>query len=150
MENQERIPCPYCREMILPDAIKCKECGSTIRRPRPATGEGLTWSRDLPERKLFGVAACLARHFHISVTAVRLLFMLATLVHLTGLLAYVVLVLVIPYEPNSRSWFDKVVDSLSSAFENFRRPAPAPSPSVPPSQSPTVEPEKPENPQVTE
>jgi phage shock protein PspC (stress-responsive transcriptional regulator) len=133
VENQERVPCPYCREMILPDAIKCKECGSTIRRkpapavaPRPQkppiTATGTIWVRNLPERRLFGVAACLAHNLRISVTLVRIIFVIATFFQLAGLFAYIALLIVIPFEPGMRSWFEKMVDWVSMVFNGMRRP----------------------------
>jgi phage shock protein PspC (stress-responsive transcriptional regulator) len=134
LDNEERIPCPYCRELILREAIKCKECGSVLGKEK---GPRLspTWYRDLPERKFFGVSACVARNLHISVTLVRLAFVIACVFHLIGLVAYLALVLLIPYEAGGRSWFDKMVDAMSAALNSFRaRPAGAaatPQPAAP-------------------
>ena len=36
-QDAKRIPCPECREKILPDAKKCRFCGSTIQSPEPQT-----------------------------------------------------------------------------------------------------------------
>ena len=37
--NQKRVKCPYCAELVLPEAVKCKHCGSqlsaTIEEPVP-------------------------------------------------------------------------------------------------------------------
>lgn len=125
MSDQERVPCPYCRELILADAIKCKECGSTLKKPAMAR-IGTAWYRNLPEKKFFGVSACIAKNLHISVTLVRLGFVLATFLHLLGVLTYLALVALIPYEQGGRSWFEMIVDSLSAAMDSFKtRPIPA-------------------------
>lgn len=119
MDERQRVACPYCREMILADAAKCKECGSTLRKGA-CLGMNMVWARNVTERKFFGVAAAIARNFHISVTLVRLAFVLATLFHLLGLFVYLALVVLIPYEPGQRSWFEKVVDAMSAALDSFR------------------------------
>ncbi len=31
-QNQERIPCPYCKELIMPGAVKCRFCGEKISK----------------------------------------------------------------------------------------------------------------------
>lgn len=28
--KQQRVPCPYCKELIMPGAIKCRFCGEKI------------------------------------------------------------------------------------------------------------------------
>jgi phage shock protein PspC (stress-responsive transcriptional regulator) len=125
MNEQLRVPCPFCKELILADAVKCKECGSTLKTRTWLPG-GFTWYRDLPDRKLLGVAACVARNTRISVTLVRLGFVVATFFSFAGLVAYFVLAAVLPYEQGGRSLFDKVVDAASAAFESLRYKPPAP------------------------
>jgi phage shock protein PspC (stress-responsive transcriptional regulator) len=125
MTEQLRVPCPFCKELILADALKCKECGSTLKS-RTWFPNGFSWYRDLPDRKLLGVAACVARNARISVTLVRLGIVVACFFSGAGVLAYFVLAAVLPFEQGGRSLFDKIVDAASAAFESLRYKAPVP------------------------
>lgn len=37
-DDNDPHTCPYCREQVQPEAIKCKHCGSTLEPDRPAHG----------------------------------------------------------------------------------------------------------------
>ena len=65
--------CPYCAEDIKEAAVKCRHCGSMLG-PRPGAGE---WYRDLDNKMFSGVCAGLARQFGVSVTALRIAFVIA-------------------------------------------------------------------------
>lgn len=119
MTENERVQCPYCRELILAGAVKCKECGSILGR-LPRTSGSKEWVRNLPERKFFGVSAAIAKNYHVSVTLVRLIFILLTFLHLLGLAIYLILVAIIPYEAGKRSLFETAVDAISAALESAR------------------------------
>jgi phage shock protein PspC (stress-responsive transcriptional regulator) len=123
MSGEERVACPYCREMILSGAIKCKECGSNLSRKRVGQAGGawqtFDWTRNQPNRKVLGVAACIANNLRVSATIVRLAFVLLTFVSLLGLILYLALAAVIPPEQGSRSLFETAVDSLGAAFDSF-------------------------------
>lgn len=86
--------CPYCAEMISKEAIKCRYCGSWLDKKR-FPGE---WTRSPKHGKILGVSAGLARQFGISVTFVRLGFIIATVFGGYGILIYLALALLMPKE----------------------------------------------------
>ncbi len=118
-QYEERVACPYCREMILPGALKCKECGSNLRRRWCPPPEGMIWTRNPPGRKLLGVAACLAHNFRVSPTFVRLTFVLLTFVSFLGLVLYLALWAILPPAPGQPSAFDRALDAFSKLFHSI-------------------------------
>jgi phage shock protein C len=90
-----RKQCPYCAEEIRVEARKCRYCGSYVEPGGPLTR---SWYRAREGKMLAGVCAGLAEQFGISVTIVRLAFLLGTLVGGgMGIVVYLVLWVAMPY-----------------------------------------------------
>lgn len=93
--------CPYCAEEIRPEARKCRYCGSFLELGSPLTR---TWYRSHQGKMIAGVCAGLAEQFGISITVVRLAFLLGTLIGGgMGIVIYLVLWVVMPYRPGGET-----------------------------------------------
>jgi uncharacterized membrane protein YhaH (DUF805 family) len=49
--TQERVPCPFCRELVIAGAIKCKHCGSSLA-PLAEPGRQITQSPSTGDSKM--------------------------------------------------------------------------------------------------
>ena len=94
--------CPFCAEMIRAEAVKCRFCGSIVES-RALGGLTRPWLRPRDGRKIAGVCLGLADQFGVSVTLIRLAFILGFLfsVGIPFVLVYVVLWLVMPDEDDA-------------------------------------------------
>jgi phage shock protein C len=70
-----------------------------------------TWYRSRNGKRIAGVCAGLAEEFGISVTILRLAFLLATLIGGPGILIYLVLWVVMPYRPEPEH--DRLLEARS-------------------------------------
>jgi phage shock protein C len=94
-EEAEAMLCPYCRTENAAGATRCAACTSWMV-DRPLVRD---WTRAREGKMIAGVARGLADRFGLPCAAVRLAFVLAALLGLWGLVAYVVLWVVMPEEP---------------------------------------------------
>ena len=97
--NTDTKRCPFCAETIRAEAVKCRFCGSVVES-RALGSLSRPWLRPRDGRKIAGVCLGLADQFGVSVTLIRLAFILGFLfsVGIPFVLVYVVLWLVMPDE----------------------------------------------------
>ena len=104
MDGEVKL-CPFCREEIKAEAVKCRWCRSNLPSP-PGTRE---WYRDLPGRRFLGVASMLALNTGISVMIWRLAFIFLTLLHGAGLIIYFLVWAITPFRMEDRSFLDRIL-----------------------------------------
>jgi phage shock protein PspC (stress-responsive transcriptional regulator) len=87
--------CPYCAEEILIQAIKCRYCGSRV----DPGALSRAWRRSRRGKKIAGVAAGLAQELGLSVTLLRLVFVIATVLGGWGIVVYIAMWALMPLPP---------------------------------------------------
>jgi phage shock protein PspC (stress-responsive transcriptional regulator) len=109
--------CPFCAEEIRSEARKCRYCGSYVESGNMLSR---TWYRRRDGKMLAGVCAGLADQFGISVTIIRLAFLLSALLGGgVGIIVYLALWVVMPYRP----YYE---DRISTPVATTATPAPMP------------------------
>jgi phage shock protein PspC (stress-responsive transcriptional regulator) len=84
--------CPYCAEEIRAQAVKCRYCGSRVE----LGGLTRSWRRSRQGKKIAGVSVGLAQELGLSVTLVRLVFIIATVLGGWGIVVYIALWALMP------------------------------------------------------
>lgn len=110
--------CPYCAEILRDEARICPFCRSPLTETSP-----LEAYRDHPERQLAGVAAGLARSLGISVTFLRLLFIIFTFASFVAPFVYAALWLLMPFEAGGTSPLGRLVGKLEGLDEREGDPS---------------------------
>lgn len=119
MNGNEFKECPFCREKIRAEAKKCRYCKSALRERRLQFRDG--GCRDVRGRMLAGVCGYLARALGLSVTVVRLAFLLGALfVAPLTLIVYAAVWIIVPFRSDERSFFERCVDEARRLYKRFR------------------------------
>jgi len=109
--------CPFCREQIPSGAVKCRYCKSDL-----GVDPGDPVCRDLPGRILAGVAAYASKAMGISVSLVRLVFVVAAIfLPPLSIGVYVGLWLIVPFRPEEQSVLEKMVAEAKRLIHRLKK-----------------------------
>jgi phage shock protein PspC (stress-responsive transcriptional regulator) len=113
-------PCPFCREDIAEEAVRCPHC-----RSRLVTLDPSGWRRDHPDRRVAGVAAAVSHAFAVPVGVVRAGFVVGTFLHFLGPVAYAALWALIPLRPGEPAPYERGARVARDAVHRFWHGTPA-------------------------
>lgn len=108
MSEKQHKRCPYCAEEIRAEAIKCRYCGSTLNSDSMGRALQSSWSRTNEGRKIGGVCAGLAKEFGISVTLLRLAFVIGFFFGGWAIVIYMVLWFLMPLDEKRIARYNEV------------------------------------------
>ncbi len=94
--------CTNCGKNLGEGAVFCQFCGNRVAPATPTLSQpGIRrrFARFSGDKKIAGVCAGVARYFDLDVSVVRAVWLLCVLLGGTGLLAYFVLWIVMPLDP---------------------------------------------------
>lgn len=94
--------CSNCGKNIGEQPIFCQFCGTRVAQPPPTCLQPLgkrRFARYSADKKIAGVCAGVARYLDIDPTLVRAVWLICVLLGGTGLIAYIVLWVVMPLDP---------------------------------------------------
>ena len=132
MDNTKQ--CPFCKETINAEAVKCRYCKSILVEGAVSGGE---CGRDLPGRMISGVSVYLAKIMGISSSLVRVGFVVFTLISgPIAIAAYLAVWAFTPFKAGGPRPADRIMEELRGLIERLEkrmeRPAAPEQAAVPP------------------
>jgi phage shock protein C len=93
--------CSNCGKIIGDNSVFCQFCGARVAQAPPSfIPSGRRFARYRNDKKIAGVCGGVARYFDLDSSLVRAIWLLWVLLWGTGLLAYVVLWIAMPLDPD--------------------------------------------------
>lgn len=91
--------CSSCGKNIGESPVFCQFCGTRIAPMPTYSVPKRPFARSSADKKIAGVCAGVARYFDLDTSIVRAVWLLCVLLGGTGFLAYIVLWIVMPLDP---------------------------------------------------